>query len=278
MFVAVQSDDEAGDACQGEAESNLFRSNVERHKKLVRISEEETFTTLSRARVHHGPERCALDFAPVFKDRVEAGEKLAGHIAKRVHGADLLVLGLPRGGVPVAFEVARALRAELDVYLVRKLGLPGHEELAVGAVADGGVRVLNDALLRELRLSPQLIARIAGREERELERRHALYRKDRPALRIGGRTVVLVDDGLATGASMKAAAQALRVQDPRRIIAAVPVGAAETCSELLADVDEMVCLFTPRPFFSVSAWYEQFSQTTDEEVQRLLDEAARQNK
>jgi putative phosphoribosyl transferase len=219
-----------------------------------------------------------LDLAPAFKDRRDAGEKLAGHIAERLHEADLLVLGLPRGGVPVASEVARALRAELDVYLVRKLGLPGHEELAVGAIASGGVRVLNEALLRELRLSPQLVERIAGREERELERREALYRKGRSALRVGGRTVVLVDDGLATGASMKAAAQALRVQHPKRIIASVPVGAAETCSELLAEVDEMVCLFTPRPFFSVSVWYEQFSQTTDEEVQRLLDEGARQNK
>lgn len=228
--------------------------------------------------MHDGPERCALDFAPAFKDRGDAGQKLAQQIAKRVHGADPLVLALPRGGVPVAFEVARVLRAELDVYLVRKLGLPGHEELAVGAIASGGVRVLNEALLRELRLSPQLIERIAGREERELERREALYRKSRPALRIGGRTVILVDDGLATGASMKAAAQALRVQDPKRMVAAVPIGAAETCSELLAYVDEIVCLFTPRPFFSVSAWYEQFLQTTDEEVQRLLDEAARQNK
>ena len=219
-----------------------------------------------------------MDFEPVFEDRRDAGEKLAGHVADRVHGGDLLVLGLPRGGVPVAFEVARALRAELDVYLVRKLGLPGHEELAVGAIASGGVRVLNESLLQELRLSPQLIERIASREERELERREALYRKGRPALKIAARMVVLVDDGLATGASMRAAARALRVQDPKGIIAAVPVGAAETCSELLADVDEMVCLLTPRPFFSVSAWYERFSQTTDVEVQRLLLEAARQNK
>jgi len=224
--------------------------------------------------VHHGRERCGLDFEPVFEDRRDAGEKLAGHVANRVHGADLLILGLPRGGVPVAFEVARVLRAELDVFLVRKLGLPGHEELAVGAIASGGVRVLNEALLRELRVSPQLIERIAAREERELQRREELYRTCRPALKTEGRTVVLVDDGLATGASMKAAAQAVRVQNPKRVIAAVPVAAAEICNELLGDVDEMICLFTPRPFLSVSTWYEHFSQTTDEEVQRLLELAA----
>lgn len=185
------------------------------------------------------------------------------------------MLGLPRGGVPVAFEVARVLRAELDVFLVRKLGLPGHEELAVGAIASGGVRVLNEGLLRELRVSPQLIERIAAREERQLQLREELYRTCRPALKTDGRTIVLVDDGLATGASMKAAAQAVRVQNPKRVIAAVPVAAAETCNDLLGDVDEMICLFTPRPFLSVSTWYEHFSQTTDEEVQSLLELAAR---
>jgi putative phosphoribosyl transferase len=219
-----------------------------------------------------------LHFESFFKDRRDAGEKLAAEVAMHVHGPDLLVLGLPRGGVPVAFEIARALRAELDVFLVRKLGLPGHEELAVGAIASGGVRVLNESILRELRVSPQLIERIAGREQRELERREELYRKCRPPVQIDARIVILIDDGLATGASMKAAAQAVRVQNPKQVIAAVPVAAKEVCKELREHVDEVICLFTPRPFLSVSTWYEQFSQTTDEEVRHLLDEAARQNR
>ncbi len=251
---------------------------MERHKNFVPASHEKGRTTLSRRQVHHGPERLKLHFTPFFSDRRDAGEKLAAQVAIRVHGPDVLVLGLPRGGVPVAFAVARALRAKLDVFVVRKLGLPGHEELAVGAIASGGVRVLNEALLRELRVSPQILDRIAARAERDLERLEELYRKSRPALKIEGRTVVLVDDGLATGASMKAAAQALRLRRPKRLVAAVPVGAAETCNELRSDVDEIICLFTPRPFLSVSTWYEQFSQTTDEEVQHILDEAERENR
>jgi putative phosphoribosyl transferase len=187
----------------------------------------------------------------------------------------VLVLALPRGGVPVAFEVARALDGELDVFLVRKLGLPGQEELAIGAIASGGVQVLNESLLAELQLSPTLIEQIAQREECELKRREELYRDGRAPLPLHGRTVILVDDGLATGASMKAAAQAVRLQHPRRVIVAVPVAAKDTCNDFDASVDEIVCAHTPKPFLSVGMWYEDFSQTTDEEVMQLLHEAAR---
>jgi putative phosphoribosyl transferase len=190
-------------------------------------------------------------------------------------GPDTVVLGLPRGGVPVAFEVARALEAELDIFLVRKLGLPGQEELAIGAIASGGVRVLNKALVTELQLSQRLIDSIAAREERELKRREDLYREGRPAVPVRNRTVILVDDGLATGASMRAACQALRLQAPKRVVVAVPVAAKETCNEFRADVDEIVCAFTPLPFLAVGIWYQDFSQTTDEEVQSLLEQAQR---
>lgn len=181
-----------------------------------------------------------------------------------------LVLALPRGGVPVGFEVARALHAELDIFLVRKLGLPGQEELAVGAIASGGVRVLNESIVKELRLSQTLIDQLANCEERELHRREMLYRGDRPPLPVLGRTVVLTDDGLATGASMRAAILALRRQQPQRIVVAVPVAAEEACDELSAIADEMVCAYTPAPFRAIGLWYEDFSQTTDEEVQQLL--------
>lgn len=218
---------------------------------------------------------------PLFRDRTEAGKKLAELVASRVHDADTLgsglsplVLALPRGGVPVAFEVAKALHAELDIFLVRKLGLPGQEELAIGAIASGGVRVLNESLISELQLSPRLIDHIATREELELKGREELYREGRPACPIRDRTVLLVDDGLATGASMKAAARAVRLQHPKRLIAAVPVAAKETCHEFRGDVDEIVCAYTPQPFLSVGTWYEDFSQTDDQEVQRLLDLAA----
>jgi putative phosphoribosyl transferase len=213
---------------------------------------------------------------PLFRDRVEAGKKLAEEVARHIHESDILVLGLPRGGVPVAFEVARALHGELDVFLVRKLGLPGQEELAVGAIASGGVRVLNESLLAELQLSPRLLEQIAEREERELKRREELYREGRPARPVQRRTVALVDDGLATGASMKAAARAVRLQGPKRIVVAVPVAAKEACDEFRMQVDEIICAYTPRPFLSVGMWYEDFSQTTDEEVQRLLEQAAGQ--
>jgi putative phosphoribosyl transferase len=184
--------------------------------------------------------------------------------------AGALVLALPRGGVPVGFEVARALHAELDIFLVRKLGLPGQEELAVGAIASGGVLVLNEAIVKELRLSRTLIDQIAAREERELRRREILYRGERPAVPVRGRTLILTDDGLATGASMKAAIQALRLQEPRRIVVAVPVAAKEACEEFSTIADEIVCTYTPAPFRAIGLWYEDFSQTTDEEVQQFL--------
>jgi putative phosphoribosyl transferase len=216
-----------------------------------------------------------LEFGSLFQDRVDAGKKLAERVVARVHDPDALVLGLPRGGVPVAFQVARVLHAELDVFLVRKLGLPGQEELAIGAIASGGVRVLNESLLAELQLSPTVVEQIAKREEQELKRREEIYREGRPAQPVQGRVVIIVDDGLATGASMKAAAQAVRLQGPKRLIAAVPVAALETCSEFRMTVDEIICAYTPQPFLSVGMWYEDFSQTTDEEVQRLLEQAAR---
>ncbi|HEY1214992.1 MAG TPA: phosphoribosyltransferase [Bryobacteraceae bacterium] len=215
---------------------------------------------------------------PIFRDRTDAGKVLAERVVHSVHDRDVLVLGLPRGGVPVAFEIAHALHAELDVFLVRKLGLPGHEELAIGAIASGGVRVLNEALLAELHLSPKLIDQIAAREERELRRREELYREGRPPLPVRNRTVLLVDDGLATGASMKAAAQALQLQGPKRLIVAVPVAASQTCDEFRMHVDEVICAYTPQPFMAVGLWYEDFSQTTDQEVQQLLEDAARQTR
>ena len=210
---------------------------------------------------------------PIFQNRTEAGKRLAERVKQLVRDPDALILALPRGGVPVGLELARALNAELDVFLVRKLGLPGEEELAIGAIASGGVRVLNESLIRELQLSPALIDQIAAREEPELKRREALYRQGRPAIAARGRTVILVDDGLATGASMKAACQAVRVQQPKRLIVAVPVAAQETCWEFQRLADEIVCLATPEPFMAVGIWYEDFEQISDEEVQRMLKEA-----
>ncbi|HEX4749015.1 MAG TPA: phosphoribosyltransferase [Bryobacteraceae bacterium] len=218
-----------------------------------------------------------MEFEPIFRNRVDAGKKLAKHVADRLHEPDILVLGLPRGGVPVASEVARVLHAELDVFLVRKLGLPGQEELAIGAIASGGVRVLNESVIEELQLAPKLIEHIAKREEQELKRREQLYRNGRPARPVHGRAVMLVDDGLATGASLKAAARAIRLQGPRRVIAAVPVAAKETCDEFRTEIDEMICAYTPQPFLAVGMWYEDFSQTTDEEVQRILEQAVAQH-
>jgi putative phosphoribosyl transferase len=172
--------------------------------------------------------------------------------------------------------VARALRAELDIFLVRKLGAPGHEELAFGALASGGIRILNEALIKDLRLSQKIIEQITTREQRELERREALYRAGRAAIPVRGRTIVLTDDGLATGASMKAASKAVRAKDPRRLIVAVPVAARQTCDELRAEVDDVICAETPEPFMAVGSWYEDFRQTTDEEVRLLLEKAARE--
>jgi len=208
-----------------------------------------------------------------FRNRVEAGQILARHLQAHKNRPDTLVLALPRGGVPVAYEVARELNAPLDVFIVRKLGVPGHEELAMGAIATGGVRILHEGIVRELGIPQRAIDIVSEREQRELERREELYRGDRPAPRIEGRTVIVVDDGLATGSSMKAAVQALRQQRPARLIVAVPTAPAETCSQLKEIADEVVCAITPEPFYAVGGSYGDFSQTTDEEVHDLMQRA-----
>jgi putative phosphoribosyl transferase len=212
-----------------------------------------------------------------FHDRFEAGRRLATELERYSNRPDVLVLGLPRGGVPVAFEVAKALNVPLDIFVVRKLGLPGQEELAMGAIATGGVRVLNRDVVQALRIPSSVIDTVARQEQRELERRERRYRDDRPPPDIPGRTIILVDDGLATGATMQAAAAALRQQHPMRIVVAVPTAAPETCDALRSTVDEVVCAITPSPFYAVGLWYQDFSQTTDEEVHFLLERAAQQH-
>jgi putative phosphoribosyl transferase len=211
----------------------------------------------------------------IFRDRVEAGRRLALELASYAGRDDVLVLALPRGGVPVAFEVAAALRAPLDVFLVRKLGVPGQEEFAMGAIASGGVRVMSDEVVRQLGLSREQVERVAEREQRELERRQQAYRGGRAAPELAGRKVILVDDGLATGSTMRAAVAAVRKGKPGRIVVAVPVGARDTCRALRAEADEVVCAATPEPFWGVGYWYQDFSQTSDEEVQGLLAAAPR---
>jgi predicted phosphoribosyltransferase len=210
----------------------------------------------------------------VFHDRQDAGRTLAGLLGHYRGRPDVVVLGLPRGGVPVAREVARALAAPLDAFVVRKLGVPGHEELAMGAIASGGGVVLNDDVVRGLGIAPEVIRRVAEEEGRELLRRERLYRDGRPMPDLAGRTVVLVDDGLATGASMQAAITALREHGPGRIVVAVPVAPRSTCQELRTRVDEVVCATTPSPFLAVGASYRDFGQTTDEEVRDVLRAAA----
>jgi len=205
-----------------------------------------------------------------FRDRADAGRVLARGLEHYRGAPGLVVVALPRGGVPVGYEVARALGAPLDVLVVRKLGAPGQEELAIGAIASG-VQVLNDRVVAELGLRTDAIARAAAMERDELARRERLYRGDREPLDVAGRTVILVDDGLATGATMRVAALALRAHQPQRVVIAVPVAAAPTCDELRADADEVVCARTPWPFLAVGAWYEDFDQTTDDEVRALLD-------
>jgi putative phosphoribosyl transferase len=206
----------------------------------------------------------------LFRDRADAGRRLAAKLTAYAGRSDVLVLALPRGGVPVGFEVAQALRAPLDVFLVRKLGVPGREELAMGALASGGVSVINEDVVRTLGISDRVIAAAAEREEEELRRRERAYRDDRPSPNVRGRTIILVDDGLATGSTMRAAVAALRKLRPARIVAAVPVGAVETCAELGNEADEMICASTPAPFHAVGLWYDDFSQTTDDEVRALL--------
>ncbi len=209
----------------------------------------------------------------IYRDRSEAGKHLAARLAKYANRHDVLVLALPRGGVPVGFEVARALHAPLDIFLVRKLGVPGHEELAMGAISTGGVRVLNDDVVDHMQIPGGVIDAIAKIELRELERRERAYRGDRPEPNVQGKTIILVDDGLATGSTMRAAAAALRQQNPARIVVAVPVSAPQTCNEYRMGVDEIICASTPEPFHGVGQWYRDFSQTSDDEVRELLKKA-----
>jgi len=209
----------------------------------------------------------------IYRDRIDAGKQLAARLRDYANRDDVLVLALPRGGVPVAYEVAKALRVPLDIFLVRKLGVPGHEELAMGAISTGGVRVLNDDVVNYLGIPGEVIDAVAADELTELERRERAYRGDRPEPDVQGKTVLLIDDGLATGSTMRAAAAALRQKNPARIIVAVPVSASQTCDEYRMGVDEIICAKTPEPFLGVGQWYENFSQTTDEEVRRLLAKA-----
>lgn len=204
-----------------------------------------------------------------FRDRREAGHLLGESLAA-AHGSEAIVLALPRGGVPVAYEVARRLGARLDILIVRKLGIPGHEEYAMGAIASGGVCVLNREVMRETGIPESALDAVLEREHRELERREQAYRGRRPALDVRGRTVVVVDDGLATGATMLAAVRALRQREPARLVVAVPVAPPDTCAALRQEADEVVCLRTPEPFHAVGLWYGAFPQTSDEEVQELL--------
>ena len=208
----------------------------------------------------------------IFRNRSDAGKYLAEKLQKYKGRADVLVLALPRGGVPVGYEVAKELDVPLDIFLVRKLGVPGHEELALGAIATGGVRVLNNEVVHYLHIRRQLIDAIAARELKELRRREVAYRGSRPEPDVKGKTVILVDDGLATGSTIRAAVQALRQQQPARLVVAVPVAAPQTCDEDVVGADEIVCAVTPEAFLGVGQWYLDFSQTTDEEVRDLLEQ------
>src|SRR5438067_3757834 len=209
-----------------------------------------------------------------FANRHEAGIELASRLTKYRGRADVVVLALPRGGVPVAFEVAEALDAPLDTFIVRKLGMPGHPEFAMGAIASGGVRVLSDDVIRLYGITPDAVDAIARQELAELQRREREYRHGRPFVELRGRTVIIVDDGLATGASMRAAVQAVRAHAPSAVVVAVPVGAPSTCREFADITDETVCARTPEPLSAVGLWYRDFSQTSDEEVRALLERHA----
>jgi putative phosphoribosyl transferase len=209
--------------------------------------------------------------SPIFRDRADAGIQLAARLLRYAGDANVVVLGLPRGGVPVAYQVARRLQVPLDIFVVRKLGVPEHRELAMGAIATGGVRVLNPDVVTALRISEQTIAEVAAQEQKELERQQRAFRGEVPFPDLAGRTVIVVDDGLATGSTMRAAVRALRQMQPARIVVGAPVAAAETCRSLAQEADEVVCVSIPEEFHAVSMWYQEFSQTSDEEVQSLRE-------
>jgi len=210
----------------------------------------------------------------IFQDRPQAGRVLASSLAKYARQPDTIVLALPRGGVPVAYEIGKELELPMDVFIVRKLGVPGHEELAMGAIASGGIRYINEDVAIQLGIDDQVIDAVSRREEKEIERRERLYRGGRPPLDVKDKTVILVDDGLATGSTMLAAIAALRQRGLKRIVVAVPAAAPETCARIAGEVDETVCAMTPEPFIAVGQWYESFAQTTDDEVRDLLFRAA----
>jgi putative phosphoribosyl transferase len=213
--------------------------------------------------------------SPIFRDRADAGIQLAARLLRYAGDPNVVVLGLPRGGVPIAYQVARRLEAPLDVFVVRKLGVPGHRELAMGAIATGGVRVLNTEVVSALRISEPMIAEVAAQEEKELERQQRAYRGEVPFPDLAGRTVIVVDDGLATGSTMRAAVRALRQMQPARIVVGAPVAAADTCRSLAREADEVVCVNMPAEFHAVSVWYQEFFQTSDEEVRSLLESVGR---
>jgi putative phosphoribosyl transferase len=211
----------------------------------------------------------------LFNDRADAGKKLAKKLSEYANRSDVIILALPRGGVPVAFEVAKELNVKMDVFIVRKLGVPGNEELAMGAIASDNIRVLNEDVIRSFQIPQSVIDEVAVNELRELERRERLYRGNRSKPDISGSTVILIDDGLATGATMRAAAAAVKTKNPAKIVIAVPTAASDTCSAFENEVDKTICVATPEPFYGVGAWYEDFSQTTDKEVCELLNKAAK---
>lgn len=213
----------------------------------------------------------------IFRDRMEAGKVLGRQLHQYAGRPDTVVLALPRGGIPVGYQIAEALDLPLDIFVVRKLGVPGQEELAMGAIASGGIRVLNEDIVHALRIPDEVIAAVAVEEQRELERREKLYRQGKPPIDIRNKFVILVDDGLATGATMRAAAAALKKQGAKGVIVAVPVAARSTCEELRAEVDDIVCGATPEPFYGVGSWYRDFSQTTDEEVIELLEKSRKRS-